>query len=265
MNRRLRMCLDGLRRAKRKALVAYVTGGYPDLGFTEMIVPRLAGLGVDIVEIGIPFSDPVADGPTIQFASDQALKNKVSMRDILRSVRRIRARTDVPVLLMSYLNPIYRHGLAATVAASVKAGADGFIIPDVIPEESAGLRNICRRNGASLVYLAAPTTSPARMRAIDDRTDSFVYIVSVTGVTGGRARVAAGIDDFLDSTRRNMAHPRMVGFGISSPAHVRALKGRCDGVIVGSALIELIRDNHGAVRLRKMDAFIGSLRKALDE
>lgn len=261
---RLRGTVTRFKTEKRKTLVAYVTGGFPDLRTTERIVPLLAAAGADIIEIGVPFSDAVADGPTIQSASEHALKKGVNLAAIFAAVRRIRARTDVPIILMTYLNPVFHYGMEKAVKAAAAAGVDGFIVPDIIPDESADLRAACKRAGLSLVYLAAPTTPPGRMRYIDTCSDSFVYIVSVAGVTGGRASLPAGVEKLLAQTAASMKHPRYVGFGITRPEHVARLKSHCDGVIVGSAIVELIRTHEGAGRERALTRFVRSLRAALD-
>lgn len=263
-NNRLRRTVARLRAEKRKALVAYVTGGFPDLRSTERIVPLLAAAGADIIEIGVPFSDAVADGPTIQSASEHALKQGVNLAAIFAAVRRIRSRTDVPIILMTYFNPVYHFGTEKAARAAAAAGVDGFIVPDIIPDESADMRAACARAGLSLVYLATPTTPPERMRYIDSCSDSFVYIVSVAGVTGGRASLPAGVGKFLSQTARSIEHPRYVGFGIARPEHAARLKAHCDGVIVGSAIIDIIREATGARREHALTKFIGSLRAALD-
>lgn len=261
---RLRRTVARLKAEKRKALVAYVTAGFPDLRATERAVPLLAAAGADIIEIGVPFSDAVADGPTIQMASEHALKQGVNLAAIFAAVRRIRARTDVPIILMTYLNPVYHYGVDKAMHAAAAAGVDGFIVPDIIPDESADIRAACARAGLSLVYLAAPTTPPERMRYIDRCSDSFVYIVSVTGVTGGRTSLPAGVGTFLSQTARNMKHPRYVGFGIARPEQAAHLKAHCDGVIVGSAIIEIMRGAAGERGERALTQFIRSLRTALD-
>ncbi|MGA2090559.1 MAG: tryptophan synthase subunit alpha [Endomicrobiales bacterium] len=261
---RLRHTVGELKAHGTKALVAYVTGGFPDLKYTEQVVPHLAENGVDIIEIGVPFSDPVADGPTIQNASEYALKKGVGLADIFSAVRRIRAKTDVPIVLMTYMNPVYHYGYEKAARTAAAAGVDGFIVPDSIPDESAEFRAACIRHGISLVYLVAPTTPPERMRYIDRCSDSFVYIVSLIGVTGGRKTNADGVTAFLEVTKKNIAHARFVGFGISGPDQISRLKIHGDGFIVGSALIDIIRTTSGAQRAKRVGTFIRSLRRALD-
>ncbi|MEI8217804.1 MAG: tryptophan synthase subunit alpha [Elusimicrobiota bacterium] len=261
---RLRRILSALKQHRSKALVAYVTGGFPDMRYTEQVAVELAGNGVDIIEIGVPFSDPVADGPTIQNASERAVKKGVGLSDIFKVVRHIRTKTNVPIILMTYMNPVYHFGIEKAARAAAAAGVDGFIVPDSIPDESGAFRRACNREGLSVVYLVAPTTPAQRMRYIDRSSDSFVYVVSLTGVTGGRKQIPSGLNAFLQATSKNIVHPRFVGFGISKPEHVASVKEQCDGVIVGSALIDIIAHSSGKQRTARVAAFITSLRRALD-
>lgn len=250
----------------RKALVAFITAGYPDLSSTPRLVNLLEANGVDVIELGVPFSDPVADGPTIQFSSEQALKHNVSLTDVLATVLTIRKKSSIPLLLMGYMNPFNRLGLNTAVRSAAAAGVDGLIIPDLIPEEAAEMHRYCAKDQVSLVHLVAPTTPDSRMKLIDARADGFVYVVSLTGVTGGRHSLPSDVRTFLERTRKNIVrHPRFVGFGIASAEHVRRIAPHADGVIVGSAIIDIIRTSHSAAeRDRRLAAFIRTLRRALD-
>jgi tryptophan synthase alpha chain len=211
------------------------------------------------------FSDPIADGPTIQHSSDVALKNGMSFEKVLALVRDIRRTSDIPILLMGYLNPFFRRGIKNAVTAARRSGVDGFIIPDVIPEVADEIRLSVRDAGLSLVFLAAPNTPPDRLRKIDALSDSFVYFVSVAGVTGGRKKLPEKIEKLLYNTRKYITlHPRLMGFGISGPLQVRRVRRYVDGVIVGSALIDIIRENPGKnIRDRKIASFITSMKDAL--
>jgi tryptophan synthase alpha chain len=252
---------------KRKALVAFITAGYPDPGTTVEMVPLLAANGADIIELGVPFSDPVADGPTIQYSSEQALKKGAYLPSILEMVRAIRKKTEVPILLMSYINPLYRYGFKNIFDDARKAGVDGFIIPDLIPDESGEIREYCEKNGLSLVLLAAPNTRSERLAMIDRQSNSFVYIVSLTGVTGGRKKLPSTLKRFLAETKRKIKkNKRFLGFGISGPEQIRAVRKDVDGVIVGSAFIELLRRPVSRnIRSRNVVDFTRALRCALDE
>jgi tryptophan synthase alpha chain len=266
MNRLNKKILE-LKRKKRKALVAFITAAYPDLRTTAELIDLFEKNGVDIVEIGVPFSDPIADGPVIQYSSEQALRKGIDLGKILSFVKTLRKKTQIPILLMSYLNPIYKMGLKDAAKRAAEAGVDGFIIPDIIPEESAGVRKIFRSQGLPLVYFVAPNTPLVRMEHIDEKSRGFVYVLSLTGVTGKRKGLAPHLKEFLDRTKKHIQRNlRLVGFGISSKEQAAELKGHSDGIIVGSAIIELIRKNRStSARKRKIAIFIRSLRKALDD
>lgn len=255
-----------LKKSGRKALVAFLTAGYPDLRATEDLVPCLEKNGVDIVELGVPFSDPVADGPTIQFSSEAALKRGVSLDTVLALVKRLRKRTSIPIVLMGYMNPFVRKGLESTFERAKAAGVDGLIIPDLIPEESGQVKAAAQKNGLALIFLAAPNTPDDRLRFIDSKSDGFDYIVSIAGVTGGRSALPVEVAGYLKRTGKHMSrHLRFIGFGISGPEQVQRLKPYADGVIVGSAIIDILRKTSGSrQRLEKTGSFIRSLRNALD-
>jgi tryptophan synthase alpha chain len=263
---RLRNTLAQLAAEKKKALVSFLTAGYPDLRSTEEMISILEENGTDIIEIGIPFSDPIADGPTIQYSSQKALENNTSLEDIFALVARIRKKTSIPVVLMGYLNPVYAMGIEKAFRKASAAGVDGFIIPDVLPDGDDTIGTMAKENGLSLIYLVAPNTPDERMRYIDSVSDSFVYIVSSLGVTGKRASFENTIIKYLRRTQKSIRkHPRIIGFGISNAEQVAQLKDHVDGVIVASAIVEIIRTandigsrNHGIAK------FIRSLRTALN-
>jgi tryptophan synthase alpha chain len=257
MNRIDRTFSD-LKAGRRKALIAYMTAGFPTAAKADAAFRDLERGGADVIEIGVPFSDPIADGPTIQFASQKALETGLSLRDILAWVSRLRRRSQTPVVLMSYMNPILRLGFGPFAKAAAKAGVDGLIVPDSIPEETDGLRRALETEGLDLIHLVAPTTPPARRRMVASRSRGFLYAVSLTGVTGARKSVPAGALRFLDAARKDSPVPVAVGFGISGPDQVRALRKHADGVIVGSAIINHLKEG------RPLLPFVKSLRAALD-
>lgn len=263
---RLNAKIKELKQTGRKALVAFLTAGYPDLTTTEELVLRLEKDGVDVIELGVPFSDPVADGPTIQFSSEAALRKGMNLDKVFSLVSRLRKKTEIPLVLMGYMNPFMRHGLEATFRKAGKCGVDGLIIPDLIPEESGPVKAAAKQNGMSLIFLAAPNTPNDRLSCIDKSSDGFVYIVSIAGVTGGRKKLPVDLSAYLKRTKAYIpGHLRFIGFGISGADQVRRLKPFADGVIVGSALIDIIRNNAGSrVRLEKAGRFVRSLRSALD-
>ena len=244
---RLQRHFEAARQAGRRSLIVYLCGGDPDLASTERLVPALATAGADVIEIGVPFSDPLADGPTIQAASQRALAAGTTLAGLLDLVARLRrGGCEVPLVLMGYLNPIVRMGVGAFVDRAVAAGVDGCIVPDLPLEEAALVSEPAEARGLSLVLLAAPTTPPERLRAIGERTRGFLYYVSVTGVTGVRAALPPELPAELDRVRAASRAPVAVGFGISEPAQARALAAHADAVVVGSALVAEIARSGGA-------------------
>lgn len=243
------------------ALLPYVMAGYPTLEATVELLLGLEGAGADGFELGVPFSDPIADGPTVQAASQVALANGMTPRratELLAEARRRGLRG--PVALMGYLNPIVRHGIERYCAEAAAAGADGLIVPDAPPEEAEELERACRGCGLDLIQFVAPTSSPERIKLAARAARGFVYVVSLTGVTGARAELAAGLDDLLERVRAATKTPVVVGFGISRPEHLAHLRGRADGAIVASALINRIDANRGAP-VEAAAAFLRELRE----
>jgi len=234
------------RAAKRRSLIVFLCAGDPDLAATERLVPALAEAGADVIELGVPFSDPLADGPTIQAAADRALRSGTTLAGILDLVGRLRGHgCDVPLALMGYMNPIVRMGVETFVARSAAVGVDGFIVPDLPLEEADPLADSAAAKGLSLVLLAAPTTPPDRLRRIGERTRGFLYFVSVTGVTGARAALPADLPARLDAVRAASRAPVAVGFGVSAPEQAAALAEHADAVVVGSALVAEIARSGG--------------------
>jgi tryptophan synthase alpha chain len=240
------------------ALIVYVCAGDPSLDETERLVPQLAAAGADIIEIGVPFSDPIADGPVIEAAAVRALAGGTTLRRILGMVTRLReGGLETPLLLMTYMNPLQRLGGLGVVAGS---GIDGLIVPDLPHDEAAPLRAEAEAAGLDLVGLAAPTTPPDRLRAIGASATGFLYYVSVTGVTGARADLPPDLPAQLALARAASSVPVAVGFGIESPAQARALAPHADGIIVGSALIKALQGEEGFAR---GVAFVRELKAAL--
>jgi tryptophan synthase alpha chain len=222
----------------RPALIPYATIGWPELGDTERIVPALIAGGADIIELGLPFSDPIADGPTIQRVNQRALGNGVTPVYALDVVRKLRAQGVVaPLLFMGYFNPILNYGLDAFAAACAEAGLDGLMVPDLPPEESDELLAACRAHGQHLIYFLAPTSTPARVAAVVARANGFIYLIAVTGITGARDKLAAGLDVYAKRAREQTDLPLAVGFGISRHEHVAEAARHVDGVVVASALL----------------------------
>jgi tryptophan synthase alpha chain len=229
------------RQAGRAACMPYFTLGYPNATLSGEILLAAARSGADLFELGIPFSDPLADGPTIQHSTQTALENGMTVRGCLEQVRRLRQHgVEQPLLLMSYINPLLAFGMDRFASQAAAAGADGLIVPDLPPEESAGLEEACRRNELALVYLLAPTSTPERIALAASRASGFIYLVSVTGVTGARNELPPDLSDFIARVRRATDLPLAVGFGIATPQQAAQVGRLADGVIVGSALINAI-------------------------
>ncbi len=249
----------------RRILSLYLTAGFPELAATSELLPLLAQNGADLIELGVPFSDPLADGPTIQRSSQRALENGVTVQKVLDMARAAAPALRAPVILMGYFNPIFKFGLEEFVTAAAQANVQGLIIPDLPPEESLGLREMALRAGISLIYLISPNASAERIKLVEALTTSFIYAVSVTGVTGARANLAAQAEDFLLRLRGQVRHPVLVGFGVASGKDAAPLARHCAGVIVGSALLNLIEQTwaqpEGNLRIA---AFVRELREALD-
>lgn len=224
----------------RAVLMPYFTLGYPTPEQSLDLIQAIAASGAGIIELGVPFSDPLADGPTIQHSTQVALQHGVDLPTCLRMVTELRLRgIDQPLLLMGYYNPVLNFGLDSFVMAARSAGVDGLIIPDLPPEESGELEALCQAAGIALIYLVAPTSTPERLRQIAARTTGFTYVVSLTGVTGERQGLPLDLVDFLTRLRRLISTPLAVGFGISTPEQAAQVARHADGVIIGSALISL--------------------------
>ena len=229
-----------LRAAGELGIVAYITAGDPTLDATHKFVLALAEAGADVIELGVPFSDPLADGPTIQRASERALKSGTTLSGVLNLVQRIRKSSQVPLVLFSYFNPILQMGLEKFAAAAAQAGADGVLATDLTPEESDDYRRILRAHHLDTVFLAAPTSSDERLKLISSCSRGFLYIISRTGVTGAKDSLPDELPSLLRRARRFTDLPVAVGFGISLPGHVSILGGLADAAVVGSALVSEI-------------------------
>jgi len=229
-----------LRARGEVALVPFVTAGDPDLATTEALLPALQAAGADLVEIGVPFSDPVGEGPTIQRASERALASKTTLRRVLGLVRTLRPRLEIPVVLMGYANSFLTMGEERFASSCAEVGVDAVICVDLPPEEGAEYRAALEAQGVDPILLAAPTTTPERLALLARETRGFLYYVSLTGVTGARAQLAEGIAEQLARVRQVSEIPVCVGFGVSTPEHARGLAGLADGVVVGSALVERV-------------------------
>ncbi len=244
----------------KRALIAYLTVGFPSVKLLPELVRGLADAGVDLIELGVPFSDPLADGPTIQAASQWALKQGVTPARIFQEVQRLRREgVELPLVLMTYVNPVLKFGVDRFCRRCAASGVDGLIVPDLPPEEAGELKAAARRHRIDTIFLAAPTSPPDRLRRVARASTGFIYYVSLTGVTGARGAVPFDAAQ-IRALRRMTRLPVCVGFGVSGPAQVRRIAQAADGVIVGSALLDVIARADG--RPARAAAFARKLRAA---
>ena len=244
----------------RKALVAYVTMGYPDVKSTPEIVMALVESGCDIIELGIPFSDPLADGPTIQHSSFAALQGGITPEICLEIAESIRQKTEVPLVFMGYYNPVLHYGMEGFCSQCARVGVDGLIIPDLPPEEATELEKLTGKQGLDLIYLLAPTSDDARIELVVEKSRGFVYLVSITGVTGARTDLPEDLESLVARVRQKTRLPICVGFGISTPEHAQRVAGVADGIIVGSRIIQLIDEDRSLLKLK---SYIAGMKAAL--
>jgi tryptophan synthase alpha chain len=260
---RISQTFERLRHAHERALIPYVTAGDPDLEMTKRLVREMVQCGGDLIEIGVPFSDPVADGPIVQRASQRALQAGTTLRKILRMVRELRRDLDAPLILMTYYNPVFRYGEAAFVADALDADVDAIIVPDLPPEEAQMLIELTADTPLDMIFLAAPTSTAARLAMISEVSRGFIYYVSRLGTTGVRDRLADDLRPMLEKVRASTAKPIAVGFGVSTPEHVRLVAEMADGVVVASAILQLLEDLQGREdRLERVGDFVAALKDA---
>ncbi|HXZ95281.1 MAG TPA: tryptophan synthase subunit alpha [Dehalococcoidia bacterium] len=246
--------------AKHTALIPYITVGYPTLETTLKAVPLFASTGCDIIELGIPFSDPLADGATIQRASYEALRQGVTTKVCLGVAQVLRRQVEIPLVFMTYYNPVLKFGLEQFCSRCAEVGIDGLIIPDLPPEEGKELEKSTKRHGLDLIYLLSPASTEERIRLVTSKSSGFIYLVSLTGVTGARDKLSEELESFVARVRRRTEKPLCVGFGISTPEQARRVAKVADGVIVGSRIIQLLDKDKSLGNAR---SFIKYLREAL--
>ena len=261
---RLDAVFTRLRASGERALMPYFTAGDPSLDVTRRLVIEAARRGADVFELGVPFSDPIADGPVVQRASGRALANGASLMRVLETVAELRREIDTPIVLMTYYNPVLAFGLKAFAETATKVGVDGVIVPDLPPEEAAPLAAEADAVGLDVVYLVAPTSSSARMRMIARQTRGFVYVVSLTGVTGERQELPKDLADQIRKLRAVTTKPLCVGFGVGRPEQAATVGALADGVIVGSAIVRLVEERASSPTLvRDGGEFIAALKAPL--
>ncbi len=255
MSKRLNQLIQRKKENDEKNLSIFVTAGFPEKDATEEIIIQLAHAGADFIELGIPFSDPVADGPVIQQASQKALENGISLRDIIMIIEKIRKTTDIPIILMGYLNPVFQYGIEKFFKDASRAGADGFILPDWPIEESGRYKELLQSLDLDLIHLIAPNTAEIRIKEIDEISTSFVYCVAYTGVTG-RAKRNESSQYFLKKLNKLLKKPHLIGFGVKTREDFEYYGHFADGVIIGSAFINLLSETPKRDRMVMINRFI---------
>ncbi len=254
-----------LREKGEKALVTFITAGDPDLETTAAVIKELETAGADIIELGMPFSDPMADGPTIQLSSERALAAGTTLPGILETVKNVRRNSEIPIILMGYYNPIFLYGVERFTRDAVEAGVDGVLLVDLPPEESEaeGFSEIAAKCGLDIIFLLAPTSGDERIEKVLGLGRGFLYYVSVTGVTGARKDVSASLRREVENIREKSRVPVVVGFGISDPSQAGTVASFADGVVVGSALVKLFEQYQGSELKEKVAEFVSSLKAGM--
>lgn len=252
-----------LRASGTRAFIPYITAGDPTLARTAELIVELDRAGADVIELGIPFSDPIADGPVNQEAALRALKHGVSLHDVVRMVGEVRGRTDAGLVLFTYYNPVLAYGIEAFARDAAAAGVDGVLCVDLPPEESEEYKKLLDAHGVATIFLLAPTSTEERIALVAERSSGFIYYVSRTGVTGARAEVEQSVHGMVDAIRRCTDKPVAVGFGVSTPGQVREIAAYADGIIVGSAIVSRIGELGDAPDMpRTIGAFVKTLADA---
>jgi tryptophan synthase alpha chain len=247
----------------RACLMPYFTLGYPNSSKSLDIIEAIAGAGADLIELGIPFSDPLADGPSIQYSTQVALDNQITVAECIRLGLELRSRgVSQPILFMGYMNPILAYGIERFVEEAKDAGVNGFIIPDLPAEEALEIESLAEKHSLAYIHMLAPTSTEARIKQAAERSKGFVYLVSLTGITGARDALPEDLEVFIQRVRQYTRKPLALGFGISTPEHARTVGRLADGVIVGSAIIDAAKDIDKAVE--STANLVGSMRDALE-
>ena len=252
-----------LRARGERALIPFLTAGDPDVETTRRLALTMAARGADLLELGIPFSDPLADGPTIQAASARAIKGGTHFPEVLELAGKIRAESDIPLILMGYYNPILRYGLEQAAREAARRGVDGFIIPDLPPEEAEAWRQAATNAKVAAIFLAAPTSGKERLQRLGRLTRGFLYYVSVTGITGARRELPPELLKELRNLRSLVTCPVAVGFGIGEPAQVAQVAPYVDGVVVGSAIVQRLARLAGEELVKDVGDFVAALKAPL--
>ena len=235
---RIEKVFKKLKAQNKKAFIPYIMAGDPSIEKTKEIVLMFEECGADIVEIGVPFTDPLADGPTIQRAAERALKNGVTLKKVIALVRDLRRKTKIPLVLMTYYNPVFKYGEERFIADAKDAGVDGVIIPDLPPDEAGEFTRLAKNAAIASIFLLAPTSTDERIKKVARASTGFIYYVSITGITGAQLLLDGSIEKSINGIRRITDKPVAVGFGVSTPDEAKAVAGVSDGVIIGSAIVK---------------------------
>jgi tryptophan synthase alpha chain len=255
---RIESLFNNLRAEKRKAFIPYIMAGDPSLKKTKEVVGLLEECGADIIELGVPFTDPLADGPTIQRAAERALRRGVTLHKVIRLVRDLRKKTGIPIVLMTYFNPVFKYGLESFILDAANAGVDGLIVPDLPPDEAKDLIRLAREKDIATIFLLAPTSTEERIRMVSRSSTGFIYYVSITGITGSRITIDDSTRKTIEKIKSVSRKPVSVGFGIKKPDEARRTAEIADGVIIGSSIVSMINENEKGLR-----RYLMSLRKAI--
>jgi tryptophan synthase alpha chain len=258
---RITKTFKALKKQGRKAFIPYIMAGDPSIEKTKELVLLLEDCGADIIELGVPFTDPLADGPQIQRAAERALANGVRLRHVIALVKDLRKSTSVPLILMTYYNPVFKYGEEAFMKDASEAGVDGIIVPDLPPDEAGVLRRLSKKHGIDTIFLLAPTSTPERIETVVKASRGFIYYVSITGITGARLHLDSSLRESISRIRSLTAKPVAVGFGVKMPEEARAVSGIADGVIVGSEIVKRI--NSEPQNFSKLKEYLLSLRDAI--
>ena len=262
---RISQTFDSLKREGKKALIPFITAGYPNLAITEKLIFEVEKNGADILELGVPFSDPMADGPVIQYSSECSLAQGTTLKMILNLVQKVRLKTSLPIILMGYYNPFFSYGLKRFSEDAKRAGVDGVLVVDLPPEEAAEMKSHTDRAGLDLIFLLAPTSNDERIKLIVKNASGFIYYVSITGVTGVRSTLDRDIRRQVEKIKKITPLPIGVGFGISTPRQAQKVAKWADAVVVGSAVIKTIQQSKtSSAIVTNVGQFISSLKKAID-
>lgn len=255
---RIEKTFRDLKKKGKKAFIPYIMAGDPDLEKTKEVILTFEDVGADVVELGIPFTDPLADGPTIQRAAERALRAGVTLRKVIGFVGELRQLTHIPIVLMTYYNPVFKYGEERFMRDAVDSGVDGVIIPDLPPDEAEGIIRLSRETAFSTIFLLAPTSTEDRIRKVARASTGFIYYVSITGITGARLEINESLVDSIKNIRAITDKPLCIGFGVSNPEEASRMSDIADGVIVGSAIVKILHESP-----ERLEGFVRELRKAI--